>query len=67
MLTKYFFSKKSSDANFHLCSQNTFFSKVHCHFPKMDIYKCPFSVFPFGLLKKYAFFNNKLKNLLKDL
>jgi hypothetical protein len=33
----------------------------------MDIYKCPFSVFPFGLLKKYAFFNNKLKNLLKDL
>jgi hypothetical protein len=66
MITKYFFCKKTPDANFQLCSQNTFFAKVSCPFSKLDIYKCPFSVFPFGLLEKYAILNNKLKNLLKE-
>ena len=52
MLTKYVFSKKSSDANFQLWSQNTFFPKVPWPFSKMDIYKCPNFNSPFGLLEK---------------
>ena len=52
MLTKYFFSEKSPDANFQLCSQNAFFAKVFGPFSKLDIYKCPFFDSPFGLLEK---------------
>ncbi len=44
MLTKIKICKKSADANFKICSKNTFFTKVYVHFSKLDIYKCPFLV-----------------------
>jgi len=38
MLTKIKICKKSADANFKICSKNTFFTKVYGHFSKMDIF-----------------------------
>ncbi len=67
MLTNLKFLKKPREPNFHLCSKFMFFTKVSCHFSKMDIYKCPFSCFPFGLLKKMAILYNIFLNGLKEI
>ena len=45
MLTKIKICKKSADANFKICSKNTFFTKVYVHFSKLDIFFVHFYFF----------------------
>ena len=60
MLTILKICKLSADANFKLCSKNTFFAKVLSLFLKMDIYKCPKSLFILDFSDKKI---NKIHNL----
>ena len=60
MLTFWKIYKLSADANFNLCSQITFFAKVLSLFLKMDIYKCPKSLFILDFSDKKI---NKIHNL----